>query len=60
MLSELEQRLVQREMELLSDADLVRWARAEIRRDDAAAAVAPGLTRISARSTNAARPRYVE
>ena len=34
MLSLLEQRLVESEMELLSDGDLVRWARAAIREDD--------------------------
>jgi hypothetical protein len=38
MISELEQHLVRRELEMLSDADLVRWARAAIRQDDAVAA----------------------
>ena len=37
MLSELEQCLVHRELEMLSDADLVRWARAAIRQDDGVA-----------------------
>jgi hypothetical protein len=34
MISDLERRLVERELEMLSDVDLVRWARAAIRRDD--------------------------
>jgi hypothetical protein len=38
MLSDLEQRLVHREMEMLSDVDLVRWARGAIRQDDAVGA----------------------
>jgi hypothetical protein len=37
MLSDLEQRLVYREMEMLPDDDLVRWARAAIRQSDAMA-----------------------
>jgi hypothetical protein len=37
MISNLEQLLVQRELEMLSDADLVRWARGAIRQEDAVA-----------------------
>ncbi|HVX90138.1 MAG TPA: hypothetical protein VHC20_00590 [Candidatus Paceibacterota bacterium] len=47
MLSVLEQHLVYREMELLSDADLVRWARAIIREDDAASSD-PDILELSA------------
>jgi hypothetical protein len=42
MLSVLEQRLIHREIEVLSDADLVRWARAAIR-DDGAVASDPDI-----------------
>jgi len=57
MLSVLEQRLVEREMELLSDADLVRWARAVIHQDDVAGSD-PDIAELA--SLQFANPRLVE
>jgi hypothetical protein len=57
MLSVLEQRLLQREMEILSDADLVRWARATVR-DDGALATDPDFGELA--SLQFANPRLTE
>jgi hypothetical protein len=57
MLSVLEQRLLQREMEILSDADLVRWARGAVR-DDGTLAADPDLDRLA--SLQFGNPRLTE
>src|SRR5690242_12708663 len=57
MLSDLEQRLLQREMEVVSDADLVRWARAAIR-DDSALAADPDVGQLA--SLQFGNPRLTE
>jgi hypothetical protein len=57
MVSDLEQRLLQREMEVVSDADLVRWARGAIRGDGALAAD-PNVGELA--SLQFGNPRLVE